>query len=568
MKKNKIPVMVLLIAIISLQINACTQDFEELNTDPASLPKVQPEQLLYTAERNMLTAAHCWNAIYASKYRWMQYGAGIWGYTQVQYDYFSTSIGNTIYEEYNTVGSYVTNIAYLADEKSNAEDYSNLKQVGRILLIAKGIQTSDLFGSLVYSEGWKAKEGKIDDKSMTPKFETQEQLVAKWDSDLKECISNLKKYENSTSQISLKGHDRVYNGDSKRWIKAANALRLRLASRIWNRQPDKAKKIAEEILAPANSGSIPNNNEDSFILWFDNLYTNIHTGDWHSVKDMEIATYCIMDYLNKSNDPRKRMYFVINNLTPENIKAFNEKQTDVDKLIPESYTRWEGSSASYDDWAKDRRRIRYYLSKDGKEIDMRPANMPQVRLWKGNDNEGSGGNWAPVMTYADFSFLAAEFVLREKIISSKTAKQWYEGGVKASLDQWNYVGKFCDIANYEAITTDEIENFMIMGDVKWDETKALEQIYAQTYVEHYKNIDEAYAFWKRTNYPNKSSQIIKFEEPVILGTPRKIPRKVKFSYPNEGIHNYENLKIRLDEMLKDSQFGKIDDEYGRLWWDK
>ncbi|WP_165042592.1 SusD/RagB family nutrient-binding outer membrane lipoprotein [Dysgonomonas sp. ZJ709] len=568
MNKIKILIISLVISLCGIQFTGCTDDFENLNTDPASLPTINPEEMLYTAEINMLTSGHCWNAIYASKYRWLQYGAGIWGYTQTQYDYFSTSIGNSIYGEYNDMGSYVTNIKYLSSLKDNASDYSNLNQVARILLIAKGIQTSDMFGSLVYSQGWLAREGKVDDVSMTPEFETQEQLVAVWDNQLKECITNLQGAMGSSSQVSLKGQDRAYNGDTQKWIKAANAIRLRLASRILKREPAKAKTIATEVLASSNTANVFSSNDDSFILWFDNLYTNIHGGDWHSIKDMDIATYCMMDYLNRNEDPRRRMYFVINNLTPENVTAFNAQQTDPTKLIPDTYTRWEGSSASYDSWTKDRRRLRYYLEQGTTQTDMRPANMPQVRLWKGNDTEGSGGNWAPVMTYADFCFLAAEFVLTENIPSAKTAQKWYEDGVRASLDQWNALGKFCDIANYEAMTEAEITNFLSKPDIKWNTGKGLEQIYAQTYIEHFKNVDEAYAFWKRTNYPNRTSSIVKFEEPIILGVSRIVPRKVIFSYPNEGVHNYINLKKRLDDMKSNPEFGNIDDAYGRLWWDK
>ncbi|WP_165026639.1 SusD/RagB family nutrient-binding outer membrane lipoprotein [Dysgonomonas sp. ZJ279] len=568
MNKIKILIISLVISLCGIQLTGCTDDFENLNTDPASLPTINPEEMLYTAEINMLTSGHCWNAIYASKYRWLQYGAGIWGYTQTQYDYFSTSIGNSIYGEYNDMGSYVTNIKYLSSLKDNASDYSNLNQVARILLIAKGIQTSDMFGSLVYSQGWLAREGKVDDVSMTPEFETQEQLVAVWDNQLKECITNLQGAMGSSSQVSLKGQDRAYNGDTQKWIKAANAIRLRLASRILKREPAKAKTIATEVLASSNTANVFSSNDDSFILWFDNLYTNIHGGDWHSIKDMDIATYCMMDYLNRNEDPRRRMYFVINNLTPENVTAFNAQQTDPTKLIPDTYTRWEGSSASYDSWTKDRRRLRYYLEQGTTQTDMRPANMPQVRLWKGNDTEGSGGNWAPVMTYADFCFLAAEFVLTENIPSAKTAQKWYEDGVRASLDQWNALGKFCDIANYEAMTEAEITNFLSKPDIKWNAGKGLEQIYAQTYIEHFKNVDEAYAFWKRTNYPNRTSSIVKFEEPIILGVSRIVPRKVIFSYPNEGVHNYINLKKRLDDMKSNPEFGNIDDAYGRLWWDK
>lgn len=567
MYKIKILVISLLVVIAGLQMNSCTNGFEDLNSDPASIPTVNPQEMLYTAEIQMLTAAHCWNSIYASKFRWMQYGANIWGYSQTQYDYFSTSIGNSIYNEYNEMGSYVTNIAYLVGQTSKPEDYSNLVQVSRILLIAKGIQTSDLFGSLIYTQGWLAREGKIDDTSMTPEFDTQEQLSVLWDNQLKECIENLKNTLSSTTQISLKGSDRAYNGDTKKWIKAANGIRLRLASRLWKRDESRALSIASEVLSPSNSEYIFNSNDDSFILWFDNLYTNIHGGDWHSIKDMEIASYCLMDYLKRTEDPRKRMYFVINNLTPENIKAFNEQQTDPAKKLPEEYTQWEGSTISYDGFTKERRRNQFYLDKDGQKIDMRPANTPQVRLWKGNDTEGGGSNWAPVMTNADFSFLAAEFVLIGKVSSAKSAQQWYEDGLRASLDQWNFIGKYCDIDRYQAMTEEEITNFLNHPEIKWNQSTALEQIYAQTYIEHYKNVDEAHAFWKRTDYPNINSKIVKFEQPIILSVPRIIPRRVKFSYPNEGVHNSENLKKRLDEMVKDKQFGEIDNPYGRLWWD-
>lgn len=560
-----------LIVMLGITTISCTTDFEDLNTNPESLPEVAPQELLYTAETKMLTSGHCWNAIYASKYRWMQYGSGIWGYNLTNYTYFNNAIGNTIYDEYNDMGSYVTHIRYLCDQMANADDYSNLKQVARILLIAKGIQTSDLFGSLSYSQAWLAREGKVDDESMTPAFETQEELASVWNSQLKECVENLKAKQGSASQVSFKGQDRAYNGDTRKWIKAANALRLRLASRLWKRTPDVAKAIAAEVLASSNAEYVFNSNDDSFILWFDNLYTNIHGGDWHSVKDMEIATYALMDYLKRNEDPRKRMYFVINNLTPENIKEFNAQQTDPNALIPEDYTRWEGATVSYDKRANgaiDRPYNRFYLTRGTERIDMRPANMPQVRLWKGNDTEGSGGNWAPVMTYPDFCFLAAEFVLRENISSAKSAKEWYESGVRASLDQWNTIGKFCDIANYEAMTEEEIATFLAKPDIKWDDKKALEQIYAQTYIEHYKNVDEMYAFWKRTNYPNwENSAIIQFERPVIDKVPQEIPRKVKFVYPNDGVHNYENLKKRLDVMQQDPQFIDIQNEFGRLWWD-
>lgn len=566
MKKIKNIALALIITLSSI-FCSCTDDFENLNKDPASLPIVKPEDMLYTVETQILTAEHCWNTIYASKFRWMQYGAGIWNYSSVQFTYFTGNIGNNLYLEYNNIGSYVTNMGYIANKSGNAENYSNLKNVGRILLIAKAIQTSDMYGSLVYSQGWPAREGKVDDKSMKPEFETQEQLVAIWDKQLKECIESLKTNGNSSTQVSLKGRDRAYNGDMNKWIKAANAIRLRLASRLWKIKPATAKAIAAEVLASSNSANVFNSNDDSFILWFDNLYTNIQGGNWHSVRDMEIASNALMNYFKTSQDPRCRIYFVPNNLTPENIEKFNAQQTDEAKKIPTDYTLWEGSSANYENWTKDRRRKRYYLTEGSVSIDMRPANTPQARLWKGNDEGGNGGNWAPIMTYAEFCYLASEFILREGISSGKSAKEWYESGLRASIDQWNTLGKYCDILSYKAFTNEEIEAFLANDNIKWNENKALEQIYAQTYIEHYKNVDEAWAFWKRTGYPNLNSTIVKFEEWNYDGIKGIIPRRVKFSEPAKGIDNYENLVARLKKMQEDPKFGDLNNEWGRVWWD-
>jgi hypothetical protein len=117
------------------------------------------------------------------------------------------------------------------------------------------------------------------------------------------------------------------------------------------------------------------------------------------------------------------------------------------------------------------------------------------------------------------------------------------------------------------MTEAAIENFLNKPDILWDDTRALEQIHAQTWVEHYKNVDEAYAFWKRTGYPGKTSKIVIYEPVMVNGTERTVPRRVKFTYPGEGVHNYENLKKRLDDMAKDPKFGDINDEFGRLWWD-
>lgn len=164
------------------------------------------------------------------------------------------------------------------------------------------------------------------------------------------------------------------------------------------------------------------------------------------------------------------------------IKAnYKEGTSDyIRRYIPDNFGRWQGGTTNPDNRNYDPAVLTRSFTPAGasSSVAMRPANYFQTRLWKGNHESGTGGNWAPVMTYADFCFLAAEFVLRENLSSSKTAQQWYETGVRASVDQWNAIGKYCGINNYQAMTEDEIEVFLNKPNIQWTSTRSmqLEQI--------------------------------------------------------------------------------------------
>lgn len=201
----------------------------------------------------------------------------------------------------------------------------------------------------------------------------------------------------------------------------------------------------------------------------------------------------------------------------------------------------------------------------------RISNPQQQRLWMGHFTiggvAGTGGMWFPVMTFADFCLLAAEFVLRKNIPSHRTAQQWYETGVRASIEQWNEVARFADIINRPTITEADIQNFLAMPEIAWDPANALEQIYAQMFVEHFKNTHEMYAVWRRTNFPSPQTSLITAEEIRIDGEIMQIPRRRRFGPPAPGTANYQNIARALEVMMQDPKFGDPQSEFGRLWWD-
>lgn len=600
--KNKISKLVL-IAFAGLSAMGCTGDFAEMNTNPKSIPMVAPEDIFYTAQREAHTSGEYWNSS-ATKGRWMRYGISNYFFHNNQSFEF---MGDGTYGSYNSLGGVVTNIEYLADNHENAESYANLKAMTRILLISDGIHTSDVWGSLAYSGAWKARAGKDDEESLSPKFQTQEELSAVWDAELKECIETLK---NSAEQMNPGSLDRAYGGDTAGWIKAANGIRLRLASRLLKRQPEVAKAIATEVLASGNAANVMSSPDDSFILWFENLFTTNaenNPGDWHSPKDLLLATATLIDFLEENGDPRLRMFFHKNNLTPQNIKTFNDwcKNTPegrnyskydpdlaMDKQSPAFYTiyipdgtpglktdrvfdLYEGATSDpslrSSNPASTGRSLPASASPTGSAISMRPVNEPQVALFDGSENGNTGGNWFPTMTHADFCFLAAEFVLTEGISSSKSAQAWYEEGVKSSLDQWNALGEYCKIYDYTPMTDEEASAFMSKPDIAWaaDAELQLEQIRIQAWVDNFKNYDEAWAQWKRTGMPGTETSIVTFEHVYHNHVELRIPRRAKFNTPDVGSQNEANLRERLDVMRQNPEFGdELGNEFGRHWWDK
>jgi len=490
--------------------------------------------------------------------RWMQYGCRVIGSTKTVYTISNPNIGAQRYSNcWINTGSYARHIEYYVQNNmpEDAAAYSNVIEAAKVTLIYQGIITSDFHGSLAYTEGWSARSGGT---ITEPKFDLQQDLYTMWDGELKSAIS---KFKTNTNQKSMAGYDMAYNGDIKGWIKAANSLRLRIALRLMKRDLTKAKQIATEVLSA--SADIPAENKDGFIFWLDGKYSE--NGDYYSVNDLIRASKGFMTYLNKYNDPRRRMFYRINNLTPENVAEYNVGLAS-DKQIPTTWGRWEGGTANTDAGAADRKYEMNTLDPAGRAIDMQAVNLPQTRVFAGSYDNGSGGTWFPNVTYPDFCFMAAEFVLNG-VASDKTAEQWYTNGVRGSLDLWNKVGSFCKIHDYEAMTETEITTFMNQDDIKWNSAKGLEQIYCQTYVEDFKNSNEGWALWKRTGYPTTSS-IVSIEDIYVSGVKQVMPRRIRFTVPLVGTPNYDNEKKRIEDMAKDPDFGDMSNEYGRVWWDK
>ncbi|MDR1381739.1 MAG: SusD/RagB family nutrient-binding outer membrane lipoprotein [Tannerella sp.] len=541
-------------AVLALLSGGCTDRFTEYNTDIRTIYEVEPERFLYNVQAS--TSANGWEwyyDCYLAQMRWLQYGCRSVGNTLTTFTYSNSNIWRQRYENsFMTTGSYMRHMEYLAARRPDSARYAHAVEAARVTLICQSICTSDVHGSLAYTQGWSLRSG----GSITePEFETQETLFGIWDGELKTAID---KFRTATGQVSIANYDMAFRGDMTKWIKTANALRLRLALRLMKRDMNRAKAIAAEVLASAD---IPSSTDDSFVIWLSGKETN--HGDFEAINDLIRPSITLMDYMKKYNDPRKRMFFRANSLTAENVARWDAANPG-DRL--DEYGRYEGGTSDYDALTAAKW-VKMYRTRSMDGTNMSPLNYPQTRIFSGMYDGGSGGTWWPKLTCADFCFMAAEFVL-EGVASARTAEQWYTDGVRSSLELWNRAGDFCKIHDYEAMTPGEINTFMSQDSIRWDASIGRAQIYAQSYIEHFKNINESHALYRRTGYPNPSSPVVANEVCKVDGVTQSVPRRFVFANPIKGTTNYENQLKRLEEMRKDPDFGDIANAFGRVWWDR
>ena len=249
-------------------------EFVEINSNSSTVYEVDPVSFLYKVQTSTRSSSWEWYYdYYTAQMRWMQYGCRVIGNTPTVYTIWNPNIGEQRYRLcWLDAGSYMRHLEYYVNTNmpDEADSYSNIIEAARVSLIYQGIITSDFHGSLAYTEGWNARSGGT---VTEPKFDTQQELYTIWDAELKTAAN---KFKTNTNQKSMVGYDMAYNGDAQGWVKAANALRLRIALRLMKRDMTKAKQIASEVLAA--TADIPAKNDDSFVFWLEGKYSE--NGDY------------------------------------------------------------------------------------------------------------------------------------------------------------------------------------------------------------------------------------------------------------------------------------------------
>ena len=325
---------------------------------------------------------------------------------------------------------------------------------------------------------------------VNPAYNTQKEIYTGLLEDLKQAQSLL-----GTANGAVTG-DLSYKGDITKWKKLVNSLRLRIALRISDREPALAKQTAIE--ATTDAGGLISSTNDIFKFTYISSPQQNPASAWFETRDDYRISKTMVDKLYELSDPRLPVY----------------AQLPTDATVGKYAGGGNGLSAAAANaqgLAKTSRPGTYFLT----------SQSPAV-----------------FASYSETLFNVAEAVARGYIAGD--AEALYKSAITASFNQFGITDATV------------IANYLNQATVKYDATNYAKSIGTQKWIAFYGQGLDAFAEWRRLDYP----VLVAGPNSLLEG---KIPSR--FFYPGtEQSLNGTSYKAAVDAQGKDLLTTK-------LWFD-
>lgn len=510
---NKIAAIAVLFATI---LPACTDDFDELNTNPNEYTKekLAPANILSS---NMRKAFHedryeFWRGVVLHAERFSgQTAAGYNGNWWSPADSYTYNEGWTAatWDSYNTRsnngygGALFANSKLILEFLTNNPDYFQGKQFEGITKTIEAFQflkITDLFGDMPYSQ-----HGDVENYP-SPEFDKQQDIYANLELVLRAVVED---HLNTDENISLLAQsDFLYGGVVRKWQKFANALRLRMAMRQSTVDPTKASEILAEIV----KFPLPESNEDNagisrttssidlqnqywgfFSTWkgFDgeiNYNWDGYNVTWGPGPGAFVPAYDIIEYMKGSE-----LYAGEVSNTGDLTTNINPLNGITDPRLDKFFMAPMGDSSNPH---KGMRPREVYILDGGAIVskNTHPSEGNALNYsWMHPSIWYDGGTWNPVsLDYAEVCLSLAEAVERNLVSYKQSASDWLAEGLEASCNRWN--------ATNNSFSSDVVARFDSASD-----SDKLEIIYVEKWISAYTVPHQSYAILRRTNSPKLSS---------------------------------------------------------------
>lgn len=321
-----------------------------------------------------------------------------------------------------------------------------------------------------------------------PKYDTQEFIYKDLFEEIDEALAQIDGGSGPDGDV-------IFAGDMAKWRKFGNTLKMNMALRLSKVYPD-AGGYAATKFNEALSGVISSVNENiMFNCIDDDQFDNPYQDDYVDLgREDECLSDVLVDRMLAINDPR--------------LPKFGAPAAATGTFVGLRYG-WEDAGT-----------------------------VPNTEVSFMNDNLIKNGTKSlPIFTYAQVSFAKAEATFLGWM--SGNTKTFYEDGIKASMTQWG-------------VDSSDADGYLTEADVVYDAANAMNQIAEQKWLALFYQPYEAWAEWRRLDYPLLTPAVDALNGnsiPVRHGYPATEPTQNKDSY-NEAVNSQGT-----------------DDLFTNLWWD-
>lgn len=294
--------------------SSCKDEFAELNSDPSQVSSPNIRFLFTQCEMSFQPADYYqWYGGYPNLAAWCQASVLSGGNTSKMNLGGGGGCGYRVNEVLKYTNEIKFQISLLSAEEKAKHEY--IQYLCTPLLVYLSMQDADMYGSRQYSEAEMIRYG----GTLTPKYDTQQELFDIWLQQLDEAVAYLNQHKDQTDLLS--SQDIIYKGDIAKWAKFANSMKLKVAARLINVDKERALKIVNE--AVQNPAGLLESMADDFVM-----NKGKENNNFNNDPVLNEGNKAWIEFMKDNRDPRLFYFFMKNDYNSNVIQAFFDQNRE------------------------------------------------------------------------------------------------------------------------------------------------------------------------------------------------------------------------------------------------
>lgn len=298
------------------------KNLDEINHDPTKPTDTEPAYLLTSAQKSSMDILYSTLQNGYIGMQFAQYWTGNSRVNDAQYaidENNNTALWNAIYNSLHSLDRIIT----INNQRGNNPAAKNQNAIAGIMKVWLFQVLTDAYVNVPYSQS--LKEG----NNITPSYDSQESIYTSLIDTLQQQITAL-----DPAQPTFDGGDVIYNGDVTKWKTLAHSLLIRLAIRIADVAPEKARTVIEANYQSA----MTDNKGDARFNYLAIAPNKFPMSDRdRPIIDFFVST-TLVNYMESVNDPRLPIYARPAANGPIRGLEYGRSANDPGRLSPDNYS--------------------------------------------------------------------------------------------------------------------------------------------------------------------------------------------------------------------------------------